>query len=881
MSNTKYEPHFYGPLQGVVIGDGNTITIIYSSGVQSTVPFLAPPRNFSELVGRGSLLQSMKERLISGDNNASCAAIGLPGVGKTALAVELVHDHDVLTRFCDGVLWAGLGRQANVLAVLGTWGIALGIASEGLAKLTDIGERARAIHVAFGMRRMLLVIDDAWQLELALTLRLGGPNCAYILTTRFPEIALRFAGEGLVTVHELDQENGFSLLARLAPEAVKAEPDEARALVRTVGGLPLALTLMGHYLRIQSYSGQPRRLRAALDRLHKVEERLRIQQPQSPLERQPSLPTHAKLSLLASIRISEQALNRKGRVMLSALSVFPPKPNNFSEEAALAIADEPAEILDVLTDFGLLESSGPGRYTLHQTITDYLRQKPIDKSVYARMVDYFVQHVETHQTNLGAIDQDLVNVIAALEDAFEHKIYSSHVRGVKFLHHYLEVRGLYTVAETLLYHARQAARTLNDIDSEATVLLHLGDVTREHGNLDQAEAFFQEGVNLARQSGRQELISSLLNGLGWVAGMRGDYSQAETNFRDGLILARISRSQEHICALLQGLGWVANMLGEHEQAKIYFQESLALARDTALGSKVVDLLESLGWVTAMSSDLVNAQTYFQECLTLARSIGYRERIIQPLQGLGWIFATRGDYVKAETYFQEGFALAQELGHHERMSLLANLGWVARERGNYEQANQYLQEGLRLAQEFGHREKTSLLLTNLGQLEYRRGNFARAESYLHDGLDVAREIGHHERMMDPLNNLGAIARRQNDYKQAEAYLLEGLALAQDIENQWFISTFLIENAELYLDQADFALASQKFNEALTAAQKIESQDLIATALYGLGRSELCQGNISEARQRGTESLEKFEILGHEKTLEVKHWLAKLPLPELTE
>ena len=48
------------------------------------------------------------------------------------------------------------------------------------------------------------------------------------------------------------------------PEVVSTEAESARLLVRAVGGLPLALTIAGNYLRTQAYSKQPRRIRAAL-----------------------------------------------------------------------------------------------------------------------------------------------------------------------------------------------------------------------------------------------------------------------------------------------------------------------------------------------------------------------------------------------------------------------------------------------------------------------------------------------------------------------------------------------------------------------------------------------------------------------------------------
>jgi hypothetical protein len=45
------------------------------------------------------------------------------------------------------------------------------------------------------MKRMLLVVDDAWDVRAALSFKVGGPNCAHLVTTRIPEVAIRFAGE--------------------------------------------------------------------------------------------------------------------------------------------------------------------------------------------------------------------------------------------------------------------------------------------------------------------------------------------------------------------------------------------------------------------------------------------------------------------------------------------------------------------------------------------------------------------------------------------------------------------------------------------------------------------------------------------------------------
>lgn len=105
-------------------------------------------------------------------------------------------------------------------------------------------------------------------------------------------------------------------------------------------------------------------------------------QPQGGIERHPGLPEGVPLSQLAVIQISDEALDKGTQQALRALSVFPSKPNSFSEEAALAVASTNDQAIDTLVDFGLLESSGEGRYTLHQTISDYAQYNLIDTTAY-------------------------------------------------------------------------------------------------------------------------------------------------------------------------------------------------------------------------------------------------------------------------------------------------------------------------------------------------------------------------------------------------------------------------------------------------------------------------------------------------------------------
>ena len=410
------------------------------------------------LLSRYQLLDDLKQQLQSRKN---LALNGLPGVGKTTLVVELVNTREVLEYFHDGILWAGLGPEPNILRLLRRWSGLLGIAPTELEKLNGIEEWTKTIRSVIGTRRLLMVLDDAWSIENALAFKVDGPNCVHLVTTRFPEIALQFADDGATVIHELSEDEGMMFIAQFAPEALTSEPNEVRALVQSVGGLPMALTLIGNYLRTQTYSGQPRRLQAALHRLRNADERLKLVQPRGPAEIFPGLPSEAPLSLEAVINVSDQYLSEEARYALRALSVFPHKPNTFSEEAALVVCAKPPEVLDALTDSGLLEVNGPGRYTLHQVISDYAKLHLEDLTVEVRMVQYFINYVEAHASEYDVLELEMNNVLAAFEIASKRKMKGDLKRVVSIFFNFLQVRGSCLLTEAQLKQAEQNMQSLS------------------------------------------------------------------------------------------------------------------------------------------------------------------------------------------------------------------------------------------------------------------------------------------------------------------------------------------------------------------------------------------------------------------------------------
>jgi tetratricopeptide (TPR) repeat protein len=649
------------------------------------------------------------------------------------------------------------------------------------------------------------VIDDVWETHEGFTFKIGGAHCAYLVTTRLPKVAREIAGEGAIELRELDEKEGLRLLDHFVPEVTSAEPDEARLLVNEVGGLPLALVLMGRYLRREARSGQMRRLKTALEGLRDAGERLRLSQVQSPLEQQPSLLSSEPLSLQAAIDISVQALDKASKMALGALSILPPKPNTFNEEAALDIAAVSTEVLDYLVDFGLLEVREQDRFTLNRSISEYAGITLEKEGANQRFVDYFIEFVEIHHKDFPAIEIETQNILAALYTAFEWKLHPQLIAGVNAFYPYLEAVGLLDQAQEHLTRAEKAARQTDDRHGLTSTLDSLGRTAQQRGDYETAKNYYQEGLKLARKHKNEKSKCALLQGLGVVAFSRGDYQEAEEYYLQGLDIARTSDQRARISAILSNLGTLAFSRGEIDQAEMHFIEGLTLAREVEDRAHISSLLMNLGVVLARGGALEEADFYFQESLELARAEGNRKVISFLLTNLGTLASDRGDEEQAEGYFVEALSLAREIDDRARVShLLANLGGLATTHGDHDAAEGYLQEGLDLAREIGHREYSTLLLTNMGVLARERGDLGQGETLFTEALEIAKEMGHRRFMSIILSNRGELFLKKEDWGKAEADFEKSLEVAEEIDLREYIalaSSGLARIAEAYRDKEE--------------------------------------------------------------------------------
>jgi len=340
-----------------------------------------------KLVGRSAQVKAVLDGLQHG--RREFAFVYLAGVGKTAMAAELIQNREITEHFPGGVLWAHLGADPDVRRQLRKWATALGFTDEQLDKASNLEEVSDLIVRAIDHRRLLLVVDDIWSTEAGEYFKLGGDNCAYVVTTRFPKVARELmptVGQ-VITVPPLSEDDGLSLLAEFAPNAGSLAPDLLRQLVTRVGGLPIALVLIGNMLKAEG--DDEHAMNTVEQYLINIAAMFRRKKPLEFVE-------DHNFTLGEVIEASYKALGRSTslneaeslpgdtlRAALEALSVLRPDPSWFGSSLAELITGAPPRVLVELANAGLIDevrydtetNAQERRYSMHRVIAEYIRTK--------------------------------------------------------------------------------------------------------------------------------------------------------------------------------------------------------------------------------------------------------------------------------------------------------------------------------------------------------------------------------------------------------------------------------------------------------------------------------------------------------------------------
>ncbi|MGV9914495.1 BTAD domain-containing putative transcriptional regulator [Streptomyces tendae] len=314
---------------------------------------------------REALSQCLAALPLEGEESArptTVAICGMPGVGKTALALHWAHL--VAARFPDGQVQVDLqghhasrpplGPAAAMVEVLG----ALGARPDPLPESPT--ELSAVYREQLAGRRLLIVLDDANDCEQVRPLLPGSPGCLTIVTSRRRLEGLTVTDDARpLLLPPMTGPEGLELLEhRLGPDRVRAERKAVEEIVDLCGGLPLAMAVVCARALLHPQFA----LTALVARLHETEGSLA------------GFAGHDARTDIRSVFSRSYETLSPGAAALFRLLVLHAAPDITLQAATRLSGAHPRatrEHLAELVDRCMLWEQAPGRYTCHVLLRSY------------------------------------------------------------------------------------------------------------------------------------------------------------------------------------------------------------------------------------------------------------------------------------------------------------------------------------------------------------------------------------------------------------------------------------------------------------------------------------------------------------------------------
>ena len=221
-------------------------------------------------------------------------------------------------------------------------------------------------------------------------------------------------------------------------------------------------------------------------------------------------------------------------------------------------------------------------------------------------------------------------------------------------------------AEQYFHEAIQIARELETKTIEGTHLGNLGLVYKTQGKYDRAIKHFQQALTISREIGDKLAESVDLGSLGSVFAAHGHHAEAIAHFQKALEIARVVGDMRLEGAWLGNLGEVLMQSNESEEARTALKEAIRL------GDKTFPV--AAGSYRGSLALLLAREENFEEVYSLLR-IGESQVRNSPeehakfLCKKGQVFLLREDPLGAERALEEAQAIAAQLN----VSKLSEIG----------------------------------------------------------------------------------------------------------------------------------------------------------------------------------------------------------------
>ncbi|MEU2447449.1 BTAD domain-containing putative transcriptional regulator [Streptomyces althioticus] len=694
------------------------------------VPRMLPPalRDFSgqraELARIGTAL---REKRAAGAPPGLVTVSGPGGMGKTALAVQAAHR--LAPDYPDGQLFAALAgaraRPAEPAAVLGRFLRALGVPATAVPD--DPEERAALYRGLLAERRVLVVLDDAYDEDQVAPLMPAGGSCGVIVTGR-----VRLGGLGgarRIELREMSEEDGLAMLrAGTGDRLASATGTEPADLVRLCARLPLALRIVGSLL-VSRPHWRPADLVARLaDEQHRLDA-LR----------------YRDLEVRASFELSYEGLRPAVRRLFRLLGLL--EAPDFPLWAAAAAADtgltEAQDLLDDLVDVHLLDIAGTHggqvRYCFHDLIRAYARERAEAEEA-AEVREAAVVRV------LGALlaltdiaDRDHMGQNMFHRDAPRwrpDRVEESLPPSVP------PMTLLAAERAALVAGVRQAAQLGRDeLCWELAVGAHTLFETERH--YDDWQECYDTAMRLAGATGNLRGRARLLISMAGLLYTRRRYGPAEEANTEAMrLFERIGDRRGHQEALSNAPFFLVPA-GRLSAAVTTGSDAYGLLLADGQTAAALHAYSQVGLAHLQAGRAEDAVEVLTGIVAGAREHGIRTLVARDLYWLGQAWLALGRPTRAEEAFTELTPLTADIGPSGPFYLAHARGCLRLARGEYGEARQRLLEALELARSlddpmFETRVLVDLLDVRLYDVRDPRELRAAAERAEH-AVEVARGI----------------------------------------------------------------------------------------------------------------------------------------------
>ncbi|MFD6611872.1 BTAD domain-containing putative transcriptional regulator [Micromonospora chalcea] len=612
------------------------------------------PAGLTDFVGREEQMAAVLEWLPDRPAVAVTAISGLPGVGKTALAVRIAHH--LGAAYPGPHLYVDLNgheHPSSPVEVLGRFLRALGV--PGAQIPADLEERAALFRGAMAERPGVVLLDNAADAAQVRPL-LPGTDTVVLVTSR--RALVDVDGAHQLRLEPLPEADALRLLAGIiGPDRVAAEPGSASDVVHHCGLLPLAVRIAGARLAIPGVLS----LRQAAAQLAELSHRL------DHLAR-------ADRSVRAAFHSAYVALDEPARRLLRRFAVL--DLDRAPPWLPAVLLDDEAGAADAVTglvEANLVEVTGPDelgqvRYHLHDLVRAFARERAAREEgprerpeVLRRVFGTWLTLVEQARVALSheggaAIVADLPRSPAPTGE---------HLSDPK--------RWFSAERAALLDSVEQAAATPGLEDYSWALAWHCDYYLFVDARLDELTRVTETGLAAAERRRHPEGIARLRLCVAFAALLRSDL-EAALGYAQAAAAAAEPLAQPWLRADIAGVeNQVYEGLGDRASARASLVRSIELYQEAgdevAAGPKLV----RLGVLQLQEGDPAAGET-LARAVALLRAAGTPRPLAFGLRASGRWHDHRGAVDEARAAYLEALDLVRR--HGDRLGEVALLSEVA-------------------------------------------------------------------------------------------------------------------------------------------------------------------------------------------------------------